>query len=306
MGIGVSVAVIGLDKSMYMVGLTPSIKSQIIGTWQADEGYSISFTSDTYTGKDGVSRPYRWQEGTIQTRTLGSLFIRAGNVEIDDDQAQVKRVVRVVMGANGTTLMINVGEQSFQYRKVGVSGAGPSVDHPQTAPSEPVPAKKTDTTKVVPASAPEVSISKPKEETSPATPIDDEDKKADANAMRANLLRSAGLKDNVRKPEEKAAELDGQGKTTATDPLEVARFRGHEIGVKMLANQNAAKQLMSDVINASRQNDKSQAQNLQRQLGMLQRTKSQIENEGVEYAKTLNQAERDAFVEGAQAAQAGK
>lgn len=161
---------------------------------------------------------------------------------------------------------------------------------------------------IVPASTTEGVTSKSKIETSPTTPVDDEDKKqnAEANAMRTNLLRSAGIKDNVRKPEEKVTESDSPRKTTATDPLEAARFRGHEIGVKMLANQNAAKQLMSDVVNASRQNDTSQAQNLQRQLGMLQRTKSQIETEGVECAKTLNQAERDAFVEGAQAAQAGK
>jgi hypothetical protein len=90
------------------------------------------------------------------------------------------------------------------------------------------------------------------------------------------------------------------------DPIQSARAKGHEIGVKMVANQNAAKQLMSDVANAARQNDTSQARSLQRQLESLQRTKAQIDTEGLDYAKTLNQAERDAFLEGVKSAQAEK
>ena len=74
----------------------------------------------------------------------------------------------------------------------------------------------------------------------------------------------------------------------------------------MTANNKAAMQLMSDTANASRQNDTTQIQSLRRQLEKIQQTKARLSAEGVEYTNTLNQAERDAFVEGFQAAQAGK
>lgn len=128
---------------------TPSLENQVIGTWKAEEGHTITITSDTFTGKSGTSFPYAWQEGSIKMRKLGPLEIMSGNLVVD--AGPVKMTSLTFVGPDGNSLVMKVGEKPHMYRRVGTDGASPSTSAPQSTASNPVsaPAKEVDLRKII-------------------------------------------------------------------------------------------------------------------------------------------------------------
>lgn len=90
------------------------------------------------------------------------------------------------------------------------------------------------------------------------------------------------------------------------DSLQRARAKGHAIGLEMVASEQKAKELLNEALEAERAGNTTRLRAIRSQINQLLAEKSAREKTGLEYATGLTQAERDAYVEGIQAAQAGK
>lgn len=90
------------------------------------------------------------------------------------------------------------------------------------------------------------------------------------------------------------------------DPLQQAREKGHAIGVEMVASEQKTKALLNEALEAEKAGNTTRLRAIKAQINVLLAEKSAREKAGLEYATGLTQAERDAYVEGIQAAQAGK
>lgn len=102
-----------------------------------------------------------------------------------------------------------------------------------------------------------------------------------------------------------AAPADAAG-TEPKDPLKRARAKGHAIGLEMVASEQKTKALLSEAVEAEKAGNTTRLRAIRSQINQLVTEKSAREKAGLEYAGGLTPAERDAYVEGIQAAQAGK
>lgn len=349
---------------------TPSLKDQVIGTWQAEEGHTITLTAEAFTGKDGTTRPYIWQEGSIKMRKFGPADILSGNFVLDAGVMKVTSLALV--GPDGNSLIIIVGDKTHKYRRAGTSGASPSVSAHQT--------KKPDVSKIVPAPAKEVDLSKiialQKNQTltelqkesqaeplsgfitvtgkiassmrspidksrlqifvgpsdvdhtrsigiaavrcdvsdfskevlaaSPGTPIRITGQAKYEPNMMGFVIRNAKAEILNEQVSQSGSATQGSAETQPVDPLKQALEKGHAIGLEMVASEKTTKALLNEALEAERAGNMTRLRAIKAQINVLLAEKSAREKAGLEYVGGLNQSERDAYIEGIQAAQAGK
>lgn len=90
------------------------------------------------------------------------------------------------------------------------------------------------------------------------------------------------------------------------DSLKRARAKGHAIGLEMVASEQKTKELLNDAAEMERAGNTTRLRLIRSEINKLLAEKTTREKAGLEYATGLTQAERDAYIEGIQAAQAGK
>jgi len=178
---------------------TPSLKDQVIGTWLAEEGHTITLTAETFTGKDGTTRPYIWKDDSIKMRKFGHLDIISGNFVLDAGAIKVTSLALV--GPDGNSLIIIVGDKTHKYRRVGADGAAPSVVQGST--SDPVPPKKNDASKNVSTPAKEVDLSKIIELQRDQT-LTELQKESQADALSGFITVTGKIADSMRSPIDKS------------------------------------------------------------------------------------------------------
>ena len=120
---------------------------------------------------------------------------------------------------------------------------------------------------------------------------------------RAKSEFKSGFKDghaSIAKPATPVAKAD------SNDKIKTAREKGHDIGLEMVASEKKAKELMNDAVEAERDGSTTRLRLIRSEINKLLSEKAAREKPALEYVGGLTPAERDAYVEGIQAAQAGK
>ena len=101
----------------------------------------------------------------------------------------------------------------------------------------------------------------------------------------------------------------GDAATAGADPkdsLQRARAKGHAIGLEMVASEQKTKELLNDAAEMERAGNTTRLRLIRSEINKLLAEKSTREKAGLEYVGGLTPAERDAYIEGIQSAQAGK